>query len=86
MAGFRAQISPGMIDQRLKKILQSVLKTDNVGYEDGITTLGLWDSMAHMEIILAIEKDYSLTLEPGQIISLTSVKAIQDFLASKGVL
>jgi acyl carrier protein len=75
-----------MLDDGLRRILCDVLKNDDIKYEDTIETVDLWDSMMHMEVMVAIENSYKVRIEPGEIVALTSVKAIQEYLRSKGAL
>lgn len=74
------------LNPRLKKMLTEVLEEPEIGFEDGIESIGLWDSMMHMEIMVAIEKEFAIRIEPDEIIKLTSVKTIQKYLNEKGVL
>ena len=75
-----------MIDSTLKKILSEVFTQSSVCIDDSIDTIDEWDSMLHMELIIALEKSYSIRVEPEDIVMLTSVKSIQDYLNSKGLL
>lgn len=47
-------------------------------------TTGQWDSLKHMELILAIEERYDLTLDGDEIAALTNVGAIEKLLRDKG--
>lgn len=76
----------GCLEGRLKGVLALALGTDAISYEDTIETVDVWDSMMHMEIIAALERAFSVRIEPADIIVMTSVKAIQKYLKSKGVL
>ena len=75
-----------MIDSTLKKILVEVFSQSSVCINDSIDTIDEWDSMLHMELIIALEKRYSIRVEPGDIVLLTNVKSIQGYLNSKGLL
>lgn len=74
------------LDPGLQKILCDVLKIEDILLVDSIETIDLWDSMMHMEIMVALEKNYPVRIEPEEIIELTSVRAIQEYLRSKGAL
>jgi citrate synthase len=39
-----------------------------------------WDSLAHMELMLALEAAYGVSIDEDQMIELTSVGAIRRFL------
>lgn len=87
--GLKADKDLGKVDTlntKLKQTLLIVLPIDNIEYNDSIETVDIWDSMMHMEIIVVLEKTYSIRIEPEETIELTSVKAIQDFLETRGVI
>ena len=75
-----------MIEPTLKNILSEVFSQNNICLDDSIDTIGEWDSMLHMELIIALEKSYSIRIEPEDIVTLTGVKSIQDYLNNKGLL
>lgn len=74
------------LDPGLQRILCDVLKTEDITFADSIESVDLWDSMMHMEIMVALEKNYPVRIEPEEIIELTSVMAIQEYLRAKGAL
>lgn len=69
----------GDVDDTLRQIFKEVFAV-NVKDDDSIDTIGLWDSMGHMELVAAIEKHCQSQIGPDEIIKLTSVKAIKNFL------
>ena len=75
-----------MIDSTLKNILSEVFSQNNISIDDSIDTIDGWDSMLHMELIIALEKSYSIRIEPEDIVRLTGVTLIQDYLNNKGLL
>ena len=75
-----------MIDSTLKNILSEVFSQNNICLDDSIDTIEEWDSMLHMELIIALEESYSIRIEPEDIVRLTGVKSIQDYLNNKGLL
>ncbi len=44
-----------------------------------------WDSLSHMELIAAIEDEFSIELTSDEIISMTSVATITEVLRAKSV-
>ncbi len=74
------------LDPGLQRILCDVLKIEDITFADSIESVDLWDSMMHMEIMVALEKNYPVRIEPEEIIELTSVMAIQEYLRAKGAL
>jgi acyl carrier protein len=75
-----------VIDSTLKNILSEVFSQNNICLDDSIDTIEEWDSMLHMELIIALEESYSIRVEPEDIVTLTNVKSIQDYLNNKGLL
>jgi len=39
-----------------------------------------WDSLAHVELMLALESEYGVSIDEDRMIELTSVGRIRDFL------
>jgi citrate synthase len=39
-----------------------------------------WDSLAHMDLMLALEATYGVTIDEDRMLELTSVGAIREFL------
>lgn len=48
-------------------------------------TLAGWDSLAHINLVLALEAAYGLTLSVDEALEATSVGAIKRVLARRGV-
>ncbi|MGA2323100.1 MAG: acyl carrier protein [Sedimentisphaerales bacterium] len=44
-----------------------------------------WDSMAHVGLILALQKEFAVSIPPADAIELTSVKNIIQYLANRGI-
>ena len=67
---------------RMRAVIASVLKVSpsDVSSDASQLTLGAWDSVAHMRLILALESEFEVAFEPDEIASLTSVAAIRAYL------
>jgi len=44
-----------------------------------------WDSQAHILLVLAIEEKFDISLDPDEVVRMTSVRKMLDMLKSKGV-
>jgi acyl carrier protein len=44
-----------------------------------------WDSMAHVGLILALQKEFGVSISPADAIELTTVKEIIRYLADAGI-
>lgn len=76
-------------DARASRLLKKVATTlativdldaDEVTEAMHMDHVASWDSMCHLRLMLAIEDAFGVTLSPGQMASMTSVKAIVDIL------
>ena len=67
----------------LDPILLRTLKLSDPAQLDGLRLgdIPTWDSLSHMELILAIETAYDLRLTGDEIADLTSVAAIRQMIA-----
>lgn len=48
-------------------------------------TLAEWDSLAHMTLVLEVERVYSCALSAEEVMTMTSVKALKELLLSRGI-
>jgi acyl carrier protein len=44
-----------------------------------------WDSMAHVGLILALQKEFGMSITPADAIELTNVKNIIQYLSNRAV-
>ena len=58
---------------------------DEITPELSSANLESWDSFAHLQVILALEGEYGIQLDPQRIPDLTSVAKLQSALLEKGV-
>lgn len=67
----------------LDDLLLKTLKLSDPARLDGLRLgdIPTWDSLSHMELILAIESAYNLRLSGDEIADLTSVAAIRQLIA-----
>lgn len=68
-----------VVAETLRLPLSAVTETTSM------KTTPQWDSLKHMELILAVEDSYGLTLDGDEIAAMTNVAAIEDLLRSKGL-
>jgi acyl carrier protein len=71
-----------MIDEKLKSILSEVLEVPeaSITSETSSQQVESWDSIRHLELMLAIEHAYGVQFQAEQITSLTSAGEIQAIL------
>jgi acyl carrier protein len=72
------------LEERLTGIFGSVLGLDasTLADDDGPTTISEWDSVTHLNLILAIEAEFGIQFETHEIPELLSVGKIRARLRS----
>lgn len=66
------------VEKRVKEIIASILKVDGSQIEEdtAIGDLPEWDSLSHIQIISAIEKEYGFHFTPDVMMDLEDVSDI----------
>ena len=67
-------------EEQALQILKSVLKTDDVDATVSQQNCPQWDSIAHLNIIIELESQFGLSLEPDEIAQITSFQDIMRVL------
>ncbi len=72
------------MEDKLKKILATILDVDSIEINDDFSTQtsNKWDSLAHMNVIVAIEDEFQIEINDEFVTELTSFKKIKDYLAN----
>ena len=75
------------MEQKIKNLLIELFKLKDGEITDSLTMedLEVWDSLKHMEIIVAIEETFGLELTADEIVSMRSVGEIKRVIREKGV-
>ena len=75
------------MNKRLISVLTEVfgLRADEIVPELTKDDVGSWDSLKQMDLVMSLEREFSITLEIPDIIKLDSVANIMDVLTGKGV-
>lgn len=58
------------------------LDPESVTAESSAETVPAWDSMGHLNLILATEQRFGVTLDPEQVPKLTNVQSLADAIAA----
>ncbi|MGA7836878.1 MAG: acyl carrier protein [Ignavibacteriaceae bacterium] len=74
-----------MISDKLKKIILDVLELDDFDMKDETTADQVpgWDSLNHINVILAIEKGYNLKFKGIEILKIKNIGELQQLIDSK---
>jgi acyl carrier protein len=75
------------MNKRLISVLTEVfgLRADQIVPELTKEDVGSWDSLKQMDLVMSLEREFSIILEIPDIIRLNSVANIIDVLTDKGV-
>ena len=75
------------MDNKLGVILASVfgVNVSDVSLKLTKADIQSWDSLKQMDLVTTLEREYSITLELMDIVSMTSVETIVGVLREKGV-
>ena len=80
-------MSLNTVPSSLRDILADTLEIspDEVKPELSAESVETWDSFRHVQLMLYVESEYGIVLDPGLIPELTTVGKIQEALEKKGV-
>lgn len=65
-------------------LFRKILGTDEIDENSEVGRPHQWNSLHHIELILALEKKYEIKVGADGIASLTSIHAVTNFLESRG--
>jgi acyl carrier protein len=70
------------VRERAKRIVANVLRLDPAGIADDARSEDVagWDSLAQIEIMLALERELGLRIPAEAMLELTSLPAIAEFV------
>lgn len=74
-------------EDEVRRIMAEVLETpeDSIASDASMQTLGAWDSIHHLQLILALESGLDVSFSPDETVEITSLPAIRDALRNHGV-
>lgn len=74
-----------MISEDLKKVILGALKLDDYNFTDETIAPQVpgWDSLTHVNVILAVEKHYNIRLKNLEILRLKNVGDLQKLVDAK---
>lgn len=71
-------------EQRLRKIVISVLGVPEESVEDAsVDTAPSWDSITHMNLIMAVEQEFGVRFAAGDMLDLDSFARLRDAVAAR---
>jgi acyl carrier protein len=71
----------------LKKLLASALEVSEseITEDSNMDTIGNWDSLKHIELMVMLEDKYEIILETEEMIVMTSFQNIMNILSNKNI-
>ncbi len=72
------------MEEKVLEILKNLFELDNVDETCSQTTCEKWDSMGVLNLVVELESEFDVSLEPEEITQLVSYDAIIKVLKSKG--
>jgi acyl carrier protein len=73
------------IAKRLETIFRQSFEIERFTEDLSIDNVPGWDSMAHVGLILALQKEFGVSIPPIDALELTSVSNIMKYLVNQGV-
>jgi acyl carrier protein len=71
------------MQQDLTEVMKNVLDVDSVSDDDSMETIKSWDSLRHLNLVMAIEERFGITFDPDEIPELTSVWKISETIRGR---
>ena len=76
------------IRERLNLIFQDIFDDESIHIHDGTTSSDIeeWDSLMHITLVIAIEKQFDVTLNASEVGNLANVGAMIDILMQRSTI
>lgn len=74
-----------MISERLKGVILKTLGLDDFSFQDATQAGDVpgWDSLSHVKVILAVEKEYGLRFKTMELLRLKNVGDLQALVSAR---
>jgi acyl carrier protein len=73
------------MSDRLGRIFKESFDVDRLEDSMAIDNIEGWDSMAHVGLMTALEREFHISISPIDAINMTSVLSIKQYLSEHGV-
>ncbi len=80
--------SDEFLSDRFLALVSEILQVpaNEISSDLGPRFCGRWTSLAHIELVAAVENEYSIRFSPREIRTSVTIGALHDILAAKGVI
>ena len=75
--GKKMPINTKELDVKLEVLLKKVFKIQKINLEDSIENISEWDSLTHVQLITAIEKEFKIKIKFDDVMIMTSIPIIK---------
>jgi acyl carrier protein len=73
------------MSDKLERLFKESFEIDHLEDSMAIDNIEGWDSLAHVGLITALEKEFNISIPPIDAVNLTSVLSIKQYLTQRGV-
>ena len=73
------------MDKRILSIFQQSFGVDHIDDSMSINNVEGWDSMGHVGLMMALQKEFGVSIPSIKAIELTSIVSIKAFLREQGI-
>ena len=72
---------------RVEEVVSRVFGVEPGGIDDSSSPESVegWDSMGHLNLVAALEQDFNVSIDIGDVMEMVSVKKIREILLQYGV-
>lgn len=71
------------MEKQILDMLKLVFELENIDENCSQENCEKWDSLKHLELVVEIESEFNVELEPEEIAQMKSFKAIKQILSNK---
>lgn len=75
------------MEQKLKQIMANIFEVgeDEITDDSSIDNIENWDSLKHINLIIAIEEQFGISIDEDEMLEMTSFTEIKRILRDNGV-
>ena len=73
------------IEERIKNVMSAVFEIpeEQIKNDSSPDTIGSWDSLRHMNLIVALEEEFKVELTDDEILDMMNYKSIESIIIRK---
>ena len=71
------------MDQKLLDIMNEIFETSGLDTSVSQSSCETWDSLHHLNLIMALEEEFDVEFEPEEIAKMTDFSSVKSMIESK---